>query len=63
MDLAEFLRLFPMRSPNIMWLFGAGTSAAARIPTAWNMTWDFKRWIGEIDQEFQQREPQQPAPG
>ena len=27
------------------------------------LTWDFKRWIGEIDQEFEQREPQQPAPG
>lgn len=42
-ELAEFLRLFPMRAPNIMWFLGAGASAAARIPTAWHMLWDFKR--------------------
>lgn len=32
-----------MRAPNIMWFLGAGASAAARIPTAWDMLWEFKR--------------------
>lgn len=45
MDLAEFLRLFPMRTPNIMWLIGAGASASAGVPTAGDMVWDFKRRV------------------
>lgn len=43
MEMPEFLRLFPMRGPTIMWLFGAGTSVSAGIPTAGDMIWDFKR--------------------
>lgn len=43
MDLSEFLRSYPLRCPNIMWFLGAGASAAANIPTAYHMTWDFKR--------------------
>lgn len=43
--LSEFLRLFPMRGPNLMWLLGAGASAASGIPTAGDMLWDFKRRI------------------
>ena len=43
MILSEFLRLYPMRAPNIMWFLGAGASASAGIPTAYNMIWDFKR--------------------
>ncbi len=31
--ISEFLRLYPMRAPNIMWFLGAGASAAAGIPT------------------------------
>ena len=45
MPLGEFLRLFPVRSQNLMWFFGAGASAAAGIPTAWDMIWEFKRSI------------------
>ena len=26
-----------------MWLFGAGTSAASGVSTAWEMMWEFKR--------------------
>ena len=43
MDLTDFIRLHHIRTPNIMWFLGAGASAAANIPTAWNMIWDFKR--------------------
>jgi hypothetical protein len=28
-----------------MWLLGAGASAAAGIPTAWDMIWEFKQRI------------------
>src|SRR5437867_4220332 len=34
-----------MRASNLMWLLGAGTSAAAGVPTAGHMTWDFKRTL------------------
>lgn len=45
LSLGEFLRLFPMRAPHLMWFLGAGASAGAGIPTAWNMIWEFKRLI------------------
>lgn len=45
MNLSDFLRQYEIRSPNIMWLLGAGASAAAGIPTAFNMIWDFKRTL------------------
>jgi hypothetical protein len=45
MKLADFLRLYPLRSPNIMWFLGAGASAAAGVPTAYDMIWDFKRTL------------------
>jgi hypothetical protein len=43
MDVSEFLRLHHIRAPNIMWFLGAGASAAAGVPTAGDMIWDFKR--------------------
>lgn len=43
MDVSSFLRTFSIRSERIMWFLGAGASASAGIPTAWNMIWDFKR--------------------
>lgn len=43
MDVAEFVRRYHMRSPNIMWLLGAGASAASGIATAGDMIWEFKR--------------------
>jgi hypothetical protein len=45
MKLDEFLRLHALRAPNVAWLLGAGASAAAGIPTAFDMIWDFKRTL------------------
>jgi NAD-dependent SIR2 family protein deacetylase len=45
MNLPDFLRQYEIRSPNVMWFLGAGASAAAGIPTAFNMIWDFKRTL------------------
>ena len=45
MDKGEFLRQYPLRSHEFAWFLGAGTSASAGIPTAGQMTWEFKRAI------------------
>lgn len=45
MSPAEFLRVYHLRAPHLMWLLGAGASAASRIRTAEDMIWDFKRRI------------------
>ncbi|MBE0609451.1 MAG: SIR2 family protein [Dehalococcoidia bacterium] len=45
MKYSEFIRAYPVRMPSVMWLLGAGASAASGIPTADWMTWDFKRRI------------------
>jgi hypothetical protein len=39
----DFSRRFGVRATNLMWLLGAGASASAGIPTAWDMIWDFKQ--------------------
>lgn len=39
----DFARRFAMRAPNLMWFVGAGASASAGVPTAGDMTWDFKQ--------------------
>lgn len=39
----DFARRFSVRSSNLMWLLGAGASASAGIPTAWDMIWSFKQ--------------------
>ncbi|MCL4543145.1 MAG: SIR2 family protein [Chloroflexi bacterium] len=44
-EVADFLRFYQVRAPNIMWLLGAGASAAANIPTAYDLIWDFKRTL------------------
>lgn len=41
----EFLRIFKIRAPNLMWLLGAGASASAGIPTAGSLIWQFKRTL------------------
>lgn len=41
--LDDFARRFSMRPGRLMWLLGAGVSAAAGIHTAWDMIWRFKR--------------------
>lgn len=45
MTLAEFVRIYPLRSKSIAWLFGAGTSVSAGMPTATDLIWEFKRRI------------------
>src|SRR5262245_36871309 len=39
----DFTRRFSMRASTLMWLLGAGASAAAGIPTAGDMIWEFKQ--------------------
>lgn len=39
----DFARRFSMRPRSLMWLLGAGASAAAGIPTAGDMIWEFKQ--------------------
>lgn len=39
----DFSRRASMRGGNLMWLLGAGASAAAGIPTAGDMIWEFKQ--------------------
>src|SRR5215510_3398256 len=41
----DFARRFSMRAGNLMWLLGAGASAAAGIPTAGDMVWEFKQQL------------------
>lgn len=39
----DFARRFSLRSKNLMWFLGAGTSASAGLPTAMDMIWEFKQ--------------------
>ena len=41
----DFARRFAMRGPNLMWFLGAGASASAGVPAAFDMVWDFKRQL------------------
>ena len=43
LDMPAFLRLFQLRSSQIMWFLGAGASRSAGIKTAGDMIWDFKQ--------------------
>lgn len=43
LDTPAFLRLFQLRSSQIMWFLGAGASRSAGIKTAGDMIWDFKQ--------------------
>jgi SIR2-like domain len=45
MPLDEFLRLFPIRASSLAWFLGAGASASARLPTAGDLIWRFKRTL------------------
>lgn len=45
MSVADFLRAYQVRQPNIMWLLGAGASRSAGIKTAGDMIWDFKQLL------------------
>ena len=39
----DFTRRFASRGRSLMWFLGAGASAASGVPTAVDMTWDFKQ--------------------
>lgn len=41
----DFTRRFSLRAGNLMWSLGAGGSASAGIPTASDMTWEFKQTL------------------
>lgn len=41
----DFARRFTLRSKNLMWFLGAGASASAGIPTAWDLIWEFKQQL------------------
>ena len=41
----DFTRRFAMRGQNLMWFLGAGASASAGVPTAFDMVWNFKRQL------------------
>jgi NAD-dependent SIR2 family protein deacetylase len=41
----DFARRFSMRGGDLMWLLGAGASASAGVPTAWDMVWEFKQQL------------------
>jgi hypothetical protein len=51
-SLAEFARLFPLRSPRIGLLIGAGASVTSGIPSGWDMIWDFKKLIYAAEQRL-----------
>jgi hypothetical protein len=42
-DQYELTSTFCARPQQFAWFIGAGTSAAAGLPTAWDITWDLKR--------------------
>jgi NAD-dependent SIR2 family protein deacetylase len=42
---SEFIRTCSIRGPRLMWFVGAGASAAAGVPTAYHLTWEFKRLL------------------
>src|SRR5690349_404832 len=39
----DLCRRLSIRAASVMWFMGAGASAAAGIPTAYDMIWDFKQ--------------------
>jgi hypothetical protein len=50
---SEFIRLYPLRTKNLAWFFGAGTSISAGLPSAWDLVWEFKRKIFCSEEGYQ----------
>lgn len=50
--LSEFVKFYPLRAGSLCWLFGAGSSVSAGVPSAYDLTWDFKRRIYCADQAY-----------
>lgn len=58
----DFARSFALRSPQMAWLLGAGASAAAGVPTGWDLIGDFKKRLycaatGDSPQEVDLGDP------
>lgn len=45
MEFSEFLRIFEVRAPNLMWFLGAGCSVSSGAPSAADIIWDCKSRI------------------
>ena len=52
LDIPAFLRLFQLRSTQIMWFLGAGASRSAGIKTAGDMIWDFKQRLYRLQRKL-----------
>jgi len=50
--LSEFVKFYPLRAGSLCWLFGAGSSVSAGVPSAYDLTWDLKRRIYCADQAY-----------
>ena len=59
-DQYELTSTFCARPQQFAWLIGAGTSAAAGLPTAWDIIWDLKRryYCREENQNVSQQDVQ-----
>lgn len=51
-SLSEFVKFYPLRASGLVWLFGAGSSVSAGVPSAYDLTWDFKRRIYCAEQAY-----------
>ena len=51
-SLSEFVKFYPLRSKGLAWLFGAGSSVSAGVPSAYDLIWDFKRRIYCAEQGY-----------
>lgn len=45
MKFSDFLRVYELRAPNLMWFLGAGCSISSGIPSAEDIIWDCKSRI------------------
>jgi len=52
MKFPDFVRLYPLRAANVSWLFGAGSSVSAGLPSAYDLIWDFKRRIYASEERY-----------
>jgi hypothetical protein len=59
-DQYELTSIFCARPQQFAWLIGAGTSAVAGLPTAWDIIWDLKRryYCREENQDISQQDVQ-----
>lgn len=51
-SLSEFVKFYPLRASRLVWLFGAGSSISAGVPSAYDLTWDFKKRIYCAEQSY-----------